>query len=427
MNLSTDCGLKYSVIRDPIPEERKIVEIEDEEAYISQIQVEEDIRIFGDRPIPLDLEETDNPVILLGGSTSNSPDLARLSSRDHLSYGVDSVGPRDLDSTKELKILQDSSGSLDQLTDENAMLDSLQAKKSTPLDAWLSKLPTAGTASDNIPTVPSLDSEDLEAKGIEQFRNVHVKDVESIGQIQGANSERACTGNSQEIIFSARIFYRNIRDRYPHMPKYLARRLAKANIARSDRLGFSRVEQGESSPSEDFEDEDSEDSVLNHEKMELEASPETVDPEAVMGKLFESTENASLDADPFTQAMDGVDPVNFRTLRQKLQGAARSMFKKEEADEDISYWSGEVRLPSPHSSASRSSTMNSSLHGCEEGKMLPSACTWSVLPGSESIDGSTGEPVLQLPPPPVELGTRQSFACDICGCTVNALRRRDWT
>jgi hypothetical protein len=451
MRFSTNCELKYFVIRDHIPEERKIVEIEHEEAYISQRQVDEDVRLFGDRPVPLDPEEMDNSVMGLGGPTSDSLDLSRLSFPDHMSYGMDTVEPRDLNGTQETRILQHSSGSSDQLTDGNSLLESLQTKTSTPLDTWLSKLPEVDTASDDIRAVPSPNSQDVEAKEIELFRNIHIKDAEGI---QRVDAEKASTANS-EIKFSARIFYRNIRDRYPHMAKYLARRLSKANLARAARLGLFRVQKGGGSSEEDSEDEDSEesededsgDSFLSSEKLKPEASPRTVNPEPPLRKVF-------------------TDTVTFGRVGQKKYGADRSMSSDsdkissdgEKMDKNISYWSGKIRVPSSYSSASGSSTVNSSLHGIEkdgkESSPPPSSFSTGTSlrprtlhdyrepvlelpPPPSSFSTGTSlrsgtlhdyrEPVLELPPPPVELGTQQSFTCDICRCTVNVLRRRDWT
>ena len=431
MSFSPDCGLKYSIIRDSIAEERKILEIEDEETYISQMQVEEDIRVFGDRPTPVDLEETDNSVTVFGDPTSDSLNLTRLPFLDHLSYGMDSVEPMDMNDVEKLIIIQDNSGNSDKFTDGNELLDSLQAKKLTPLDAWLSQVPAVDTASYKIRTAPASDSEDREAKGIENFRNVHIKDDEGIGQIQKAISDKACTDGPQEIAFGARIFYRNIRDRYPYLSQHLARRLAKANKSRSDRLGLSRIEQGGSSSSDDLEDEDSCGSVLEAKKVEPEASARITHPEGVMRKLRISTDNASHDVKFTLQKLtERLKSFKRRRLGEEEDGADRPRSpKKGKIDTDISYWSGKIRVPFPHSSASRSSTMNSSLHGSDEGRQKYSRAPRSISTGKSSRSGPINdhrEPLLALPPPPIELGTQQSFACDICGCTVNVLRRRDW-
>jgi hypothetical protein len=396
------------------------LKIEDEETYISQMQVEEDIRVFGDRPSPLDLEETDNSVTVIGDLVSAPLSLTRLPFPNHLSYGMDSVEPMDVDDVEKIKVTQNNSRSSDNFTAKNEILDSPQAKKLTPLDVWLSRIPVVDTASFTTRSVPASDLEDREAKGIENFRNVHINDQEGIGQIQTDVPEKACTDSHQEIEFSARIFYRNIRDRYPYLSQRLARRFAEANKSRSDRLGLSRIEQGGSSSSDDLEDKVSCDSVLDAKKVELEGN---------------SINNASQDAKLILSKLG----ERWKLAQGKRQGqeedaADRQRFpKKRKIDTDTSYWSGIPRVPSRHSTASRSSTMNSSLHGSNEGSHkggpVPLQGPRSFSTGKSSRSGPINdhrEPLLALPPPPIELGTQQSFACDICGCTVNVLRRRDW-
>jgi hypothetical protein len=50
-----------------------------------------------------------------------------------------------------------------------------------------------------------------------------------------------------DIIFGAQIWYRNIVDRFPTIPRYLARRLAEANLRRAERLNDMASARGRSS------------------------------------------------------------------------------------------------------------------------------------------------------------------------------------
>lgn len=84
------------------------------------------------------------------------------------------------------------------------------------------------------------------------------------------------------------------------------------------------------------------------------------------------------------------------------------------------FWHGGSPIRRPSSSASlhsRSSNMNSSLHGSQDSIGMKEH---DYNPDHEN-ETSRG-----LPQPPVTLGRSQAFACDICGEMIQVKRRREW-
>jgi hypothetical protein len=74
------------------------------------------------------------------------------------------------------------------------------------------------------------------------------------------------------------------------------------------------------------------------------------------------------------------------------------------------------------------SSKNDSLHGYniydpKEQDMNPPL---SVPQSSRSSAGGSDVSMSRLPPPPVRLGSKPSFKCDICGQTIWVTRKRDW-
>ena len=117
----------------------------------------------------------------------------------------------------------------------------------TPLDAWLNQ-----SAVPSIVPLPQTQnyqsgssSDDLATKELEDlkvFRTIHIERIE----------EPKSIGTDEKAVIDltileprARIYLRNILDRYPLLPSYLALRLAKANCARANRLNLTRNNRGD--------------------------------------------------------------------------------------------------------------------------------------------------------------------------------------
>ena len=111
----------------------------------------------------------------------------------------------------------------------------------SPLDAWLNQSAIPYTA----PTVDlreekgssRKDSVAQEIEEIKVFRNVHM----AIAPEPATGQHLLAIDAVAELEFNAQIYYRNIVDRYPDLPSYLALRLARANRDRAERLRQQKI------------------------------------------------------------------------------------------------------------------------------------------------------------------------------------------
>ena len=88
------------------------------------------------------------------------------------------------------------------------------------------------------------------------------------------------------------------------------------------------------------------------------------------------------------------------------------------------FWTSRSTRPRRNSMDSLSSSMNSSLHGkatFDPEEQEPAFCDSN---SRSSVD--FGNSPRGLPPPPVEIGKKHSFECDICGNTIRVDRRLEW-
>lgn len=108
----------------------------------------------------------------------------------------------------------------------------------SPLEAWLNQgaVPStilAAEAQNQGPKDTKISLMAEEVKELKVFRNVHIATTPEPEQSELAVPTVNEMGDLER---GARIYYRNITDRYPLLPTYLAHRLAKANHCRAERL-----------------------------------------------------------------------------------------------------------------------------------------------------------------------------------------------
>ena len=109
---------------------------------------------------------------------------------------------------------------------------------STPLESWLnqSAIPSTSPIFENECKEDVVMTKDPIAQEIEEikvFRNVHM----SVAPEPNIDTmDIAAIDQVAELELDAQIYYRNIVDRYPELPMYLALRLARANRDRANRL-----------------------------------------------------------------------------------------------------------------------------------------------------------------------------------------------
>ena len=224
---SHSCHLNFFLTSDEIEDVLGRISLLDDDEEITQKQVREDIHTFGSRPEPTELMEIDEHNGLCKLQLPRKRSAAALEER------LDIPAPF----RKEVESRQTYSVTA---MDWNS--------GASHLDAWLnqSAIPTAAPAikeqqgeMENPPDSSKSSTAAQEMEEIKVFRNVHICPV-SEPVIDGQHLESADELANSEL--ETQIYYRNIIDRYPELPSYLALRLARANRDRADRLRHSKVD-----------------------------------------------------------------------------------------------------------------------------------------------------------------------------------------
>lgn len=182
------------------------------EEDIARQQVEEDLQLYGSRPKPPDAVDNGESI-----QTEN-----RIPKRNASVFEATADRPAKLSKSEH------------SITFDNGAVTAMDWNSgASPLDAWLNQSAIPSTA-----TVPEItyqrDSVDdlvaQESEEIKVFRNVHLPTTSSPEE-----KETAVEG-CENLELATQIYYRNIRDWYPLLPTYLARRLARANYQRFERF-----------------------------------------------------------------------------------------------------------------------------------------------------------------------------------------------
>lgn len=219
------CNLKFYAEAGGLEEIFGQVTVQDEEDQVAQKQVEEDLRIYGTRQEPSDAIDVDEDEQL--------SKLPPKRSASEFEAGVDRPA-------KTRKKSESQTYNYDTLTamDWNA--------GQSPIMAWVNQSAVPAMIPRDTSQTNQLVSKDeellqREKKEIEIFKNVHISDA-----VAPANNTQhtASLDCGPDLEFGAQIYHRNIVDRYPLLPPYLARRLAIANRTRAERLQQSRLRNG---------------------------------------------------------------------------------------------------------------------------------------------------------------------------------------
>ena len=223
---SSLCHLNFFLTSDKIEDVLGHVSLLEDDENIAQKQVREDIHTFGSRPEPTEYTEIDEDNDLCKLQLPRKQSAAALEER--------------LDSPAKVRKEVESR----QTYSVTAMDWNSGASH---LDAWLnqSAIPAAAPAikekQEEMKDPPDTSNSSTAAQEMEEmkvFRNVHIcSDSEPV--IDGRHLESADELANSEL--DTQIYYRNILDRYPGLPSYLALRLARANRDRAERLRQSKV------------------------------------------------------------------------------------------------------------------------------------------------------------------------------------------
>lgn len=187
----------------------------EDDGEVARKQAIEDLQIYGSRPEPLDGIDVDGSSRLVDMSLANSQ------------------------SATESETAVDNHKNLDAKIHEYQAVTAIDWNSGpTPLESWLnqSAIPSVSPIFGNESTEDDAMTHDPVAQEMEEikvFRNVHM----SIAPEPNTNTmDIAAIHQVAELELDAQIYYRNIVDRYPELPLYLALRLARANRDRADRL-----------------------------------------------------------------------------------------------------------------------------------------------------------------------------------------------
>ena len=245
------------------------------------------------------------------------------------------------------------------------------------------------------------------------FRTVHL----ALGpEINGNAKDPPKIDAVLNLELPSQIYYRNIVDRYPLLPTYLARRLAEANTSRAERLSRQRVE-ASSRLKDKTTDKTAMSNPVNHLRRTNSAGADS-SPDLSVRRYQTHVMTA--------QAQHQKIPDDAKVESRQRASSFADLMKTERKD----YW---IR-PSPRnrteSVGTRSSSRNSSLHGS------PKFCYQKEYQNDYFASKSTHHHSSPgLPPPPVKLrkghlskrrARKLSFDCDICGVNVKLDRRREW-
>ena len=424
---STTCHLNfYSNPNDSDDASRPINIFGDD---IARQQIDEDLRLYGIRPEPPDAVEVDESIQL----ASLPPTPKRNASE--FAAAVDSLAKAcEKGKTKEfnnesLSVMDWNSGA-------------------SPLDAWLnqSALPFTPTALKQQERVKS--ETDILAQEIAEmkfFRNVHMTTAPSPkpNDFKCVNADTYPPLDRVEARdFSVKIHCLKIIDRYPAIPMYLARRLAQANHDRAERLRNrkreSMVNNDSTRPHTNGTSASNVPDRATHQLM----TPETQQ-DPIQAPVASQNKNdapfGSTDQPPSFISTPLNGPCRASTTAQMDSRSTASDSSRSTASDSLTgflserssersplvdFWTGGGQSWRPAPTHSRSSNMNSSLHGRPAFDPQEQNPTFESTHPTPTAYKTPGSPA--LPPPPVELGKATTFNCDICGQIIQTKHRLEW-
>ena len=352
---------------------RRVIVSEDD---IARQQVEEDLRLYGSRPEPPDTVEVDESTQLANlPPRRNASDFEAAVDRP---AKIRKKGKSHDFNYQTLTVMDWNSGT-------------------SPLDAWLnqSAVPSSTTVLSQQESI-NLES-DLLAQEIDEikvFRNVHM-----------AIAPSPKCNDLEGLEFGAQIYYRNIMNRYPVIPTYLARRLAQANHDRAERL----------------RKEKSGNSTWNISQKVVDGLASEIDLSEFFSPLTRpapAQRNAASPPRPPSFGNGGPSPTRLDPIRPETPPPT--------PPPSSDFWTGGSPSRRPASAHARSSSMNSSLHGRPKFDPQEQNPTFTGDCPARTACDSRRSPDNYLPPPPIDLDDVLTFDCDICGQNIKVKTQYQW-
>ena len=422
LSFSSDtCSLRFSSSSDMENTFRRTAILEEEE--VARRQVAEDLRLFGSRLLPAD---TDASVYM----TPPAP------KRNAFDLGVS------LDRPHKYRKTEDRT---DCGTTAVTAVDWNTGK--TRIDAWLNQCavplvaPPIRCASREVGwSAESSAATEMEVEEIGVFRNIHIA---SSPNSRGNGRLSRVADTTADLELRPMIYYRNILDKYPLLPTYLARRLAKANHARAERLRNTDtnswdhkdpvvLQEYKSSRLELLHVKESNFTLLSKgSKRPKHESTEANDEDKVNSRVQrrqkrDCTKSPRESNGPVSRKPIKGQPSNAYDTAVQQKYAREWNSRSDHHSRPVSdFWSGGKPSPGPATAGSHSSGVNTPLRGngnCDlEDQDLDLLSQRSGGSHSGLSKSSSG-----LPPPPVEIHDQVVFDCDICHKKIQVSRRLEW-
>ena len=217
---SDTCNLNFCLNQRDLSETLSNITVAEEDEVLLKKQLEEDLHVYGGRPEPMDTVEVDEQELLTKPSSKRSA-----------------------------SDFEPEEGRIAKVQRKNEILTSHQRTMpamdwnagESPLSAWLNQSAIPAALPISLPDESRDDSREenrqelleQEKSEVEVFKYVR---VEAAAEVCPADEPRNETYLDPDLDLGAQIYYRNIKDRYPYLKPFLARRLATANCARAKRL-----------------------------------------------------------------------------------------------------------------------------------------------------------------------------------------------
>ena len=181
---------------------------------VTRRQAEEDLQLYGGRPQPSDVIGIDDS----DEQTKVRPkrNLSELEPTDHRPAKVRRTDEPGNSAAQRVTAMDWNSGA-------------------SPLHSWLnqSAIPSPSATNHEPSRISEKDLISREAEEIRVFRTVHIA---MATEKTGMGLNHTIDEDFASLALGAQIYYRNIKDRYPDIPTFLARRLSEANLDRAERL-----------------------------------------------------------------------------------------------------------------------------------------------------------------------------------------------
>ncbi|KAF2468694.1 uncharacterized protein BDR25DRAFT_52197 [Lindgomyces ingoldianus] len=207
------CGLTCYLRKMPETADDVTV-LESEEVRVEQQQIDEDYQIFGERPIPSDTMKIDEDIFDIQSMAPRESIKTEEPLAESMLPTLSAWGQVELDALL-------SGRNITKIEPQNTEDERVNP---TPLDAWLDQVSVLSASEMGTPTAGhgTIHNGDSETNALECFRHIHID--RAYDKCSVASDEPQNARNLREVSFNARIFYRNIRDKYPQMPEYLVKR-----------------------------------------------------------------------------------------------------------------------------------------------------------------------------------------------------------